>query len=328
MKRMVLSVVFFAAGFAACVNAALVGSWSFSEGAGQWASNNVVGGVNLRLGSSDSTWADPAWVANGYSGGGLFFSNPGGGATPDYLRPTGTADLSAFNTNTFTIGARINLNSIPDDTFDTSNPYRIFSFAGTDGGVKKASYFLRVTGRADGTGMLSGYFFDESGAGYSVIHSAVMTTGVWYHVGFSHDGSAETDNTTLWVDGVEKTVTHAGSPRTDLVIDGNSLVVGAQSLAQARGFDGRMDDVVFYDTVTSISEPVSLSVGTIDLEVSGTNAIVNWQGDVAGIYALQSRQTLFGAWSNAIEDIAGTNGIMSVTNGALAEQEFYRIVVE
>lgn len=233
-----------------CVDAALVGSWSFSEGSGQWAGNDVPGGVNLRLGSSDSAWADPAWTSSGYVGNGLDFSNPGGGATPDYLRPTSAADLSAFNTGTFTVDAWINLDSIPLSTFDSSNPYRIISFGGENGSAaNKAAYFLRITRRADGAGILGGYFFDENEEGHSIIHSASLEAGTWYHVGFSHDGSAAIDNTTLWVDGVSKVSSFSAHPRTDLAIDGASLVVGAQYVAQARGFDGQIDELKIYNSV-------------------------------------------------------------------------------
>lgn len=317
-----LRIILLATMWATYTNAALIGSWSFDGGSGQWADNSVAGGVNLRFGSSDSDWADPAWTSDSCSGNAIDFENSHNNYA-DYLRPTTTADLSAYNTGTFTFGARVKVESIPLSGYDNNNPYTVMSFNDSSGST--VSYMVRLLRADDDHVQLNAYFYDSSGAGHNLSHTALMTTGTWYQVGFSHDGSTETSNTVLWVDGVSVSGSFSAHPRTNLTISGASLVIGALG-TQRRGFDGIMDAVVFYDEVVPVE--TSVSIGAVDMVVSGTNAVLNWQGDIAGVYALQSRQSLLsGTWSNVVPGIAGGNGMLFVTN-ALADQKFYRIVVE
>ncbi len=234
------------------VSAVLIGDWSFEENTGQWTDNAVSGQPDLRRGSSDSAWQDPEWSSAGYSGNCFHFISAAGrpdGET-DFLRPTSAADLSSFQTSTFTVEAWIKLDSIPENTFDGYNPYTIISFGGKDSAnANKDAFFLRVTQRSsDGTGILNGYYYDENGTGKSTIHSAHLEVGQWYHVGYSHDGSATIYNIAIWVDGVKEVGSSANHPRTDLTINGESLVVGAM-YNRARGFNGYIDEVKFYTSV-------------------------------------------------------------------------------
>jgi hypothetical protein len=243
-------------------NAAKIGDWSFEEGEGQGTYNAVPGGLNLRLGSSDSTWQDPQWSTDGYSGNCLRFVGElgSGDGDTDILRPTSTADVSAFYTQTFTIDARINLDSIPLNTFDWYNPYTIMSFGGKDAAnSNKDVFFLRVTQRSEGVGMLNGYIYSEDGVGHSFSHSADIIAGQWYNVGFSVDSTSTTDNVSLWVNGVEETKSTSAVARTDLTVNGESLVLGAMWV-RSRSLNGRLDEVKFYDSVEAVPEPATFAL--------------------------------------------------------------------
>ncbi len=261
-KRMLLT-VFAAALLVSGASAALVGDWSFEENTGQWTDNAVSGQPDLRRGSSDSAWQDPEWSTDGYSGNCFHFFGAAGrpdGET-DFLRPTTAADVSSFQTDTFTIDAWIKLDAIPENTFDWYNPYTIFAFGGKDSAnANKDAFFLRVTQRTtDGTGILNGYYYDENGNSKSIIHSTHLEVGQWYHVGYSHDGSTTIDNVAIWVDGVEEVSSSVYHPRTDLTINGESLVVGAM-YNRSRSFNGYIDEVMFYDSVEMVPEPATLTL--------------------------------------------------------------------
>ena len=261
MRKMLL-VLLLAVLLVSCAGAGIVGDWSFEEGSGQWTANAVAGQPDLRRGSSDSAWQDAEWSTNGYSGNCFHFMSYEGrpDGTIDFLRPTSAGDVSAFNTTSFTIDARINLDLIPEGSFDWYNPYTIISFGGKDStSANKDAYFLRVTKRADGVAMLNGYYYSDDGVGHSFSHSAHLVTGQWYHIGFSHDGSTTTDNTSIWVDGVEETSSSASHPRTDLTLTGESLVVGAMWTRQ-RGFNGLIDEMKVYDSVVPVPEPVTVAL--------------------------------------------------------------------
>jgi hypothetical protein len=221
-----------------------LGCWQFEENSGQYTYPSL-GGPTMRLGSSSSTWQDPEWSTDGYSGNCLHYISADGrpDGNIDLIRPEPTEDLSGFNTDTFTVQAWIKLDSIPENTFDYYNPYMIMSFGGKDGeNLNKDVYFLRVTQRSEGVGMLNGYYYSEDGTGHSFSHPTDLVTGQWYHVAFAHDGSSDTNNTSIWVNGVEQTFSKADHPRTDLQITGESLVIGA-SWVRSRGFNGLIDEV-------------------------------------------------------------------------------------
>lgn len=248
--------------FVSNADAGLIGDWSFDEGSGQWAYNAVDGQPDLRRGSSDSTWQDPEWTTDGCSGGALqFYSAPDlPDGNLDLLRPTSTANLSAFNTSSFTIEAWIKLDAIPANTFDAYNPFTIVSFGGTEGTLNKDAYFLRVTQRAsDSSGILNGYFYASNGTGVSIIHSAHLQVGQWYHVGYSYDSTKTTNNISIWVNGVEETASSSLLPRTDLTITGESLAVGAM-WNRSRGFNGVIDELKIYNSAVAIPEPASLAI--------------------------------------------------------------------
>lgn len=72
---------------------------------------------------------------------------------------------------------------------------------------------------------------------------------------------------------------------------------------------------------TSIEE---FGIGTID----GTNVVLSWQSNPAGIYTIQQKLDLFfGTWSNIVENIPGISGVMSVTNDTTEPQAFYRTIL-
>jgi hypothetical protein len=81
------------------------------------------------------------------------------------------------------------------------------------------------------------------------------------------------------------------------------------------------------DDITVISE--SIPVGMIGMERTGSNVVINWEGQRFDTYAVQRRLDLTaGAWSNIIDGISGTGSTLYVTNTESEVQAFYRIVKE
>lgn len=233
----------------------MIGYWTFEEGEGQWAYSAplVAKPLALRLGTSDTTWQDPEWSTEGYKGRCLHFAsfdgNPDGNL--DLLRPQSNADVNDFNTESFTIEAWIKLDAIPENTFDFYNPYTIFSFGGKDAqGANKDAYFLRITRNTDGTGILNGYYYAADDTGKSTLHSASLVPGQWYHVAYAH----ENGQISIWVNGVEESFTSVSVPRTDLAVNGDSLVVGAMWSNRNRGFNGSIDELRVSNTKLATSE--------------------------------------------------------------------------
>lgn len=75
--------------------------------------------------------------------------------------------------------------------------------------------------------------------------------------------------------------------------------------------------------------PVPTFIGDVGMGRSGENLVFSWNGEAAGTYVLQSRESLVdGEWSNAVENISGVDGAMFATNDSVAAQAFYRIIVE
>ncbi len=75
--------------------------------------------------------------------------------------------------------------------------------------------------------------------------------------------------------------------------------------------------------------PMPTFIGHVGMGLSGGNLVFNWTGDADGTYVLQCRASLVsGEWTNAVEEISGLDGTMSVTNDTSAPQAFYRIVIE
>ncbi len=238
--------------------AGTIGYWTFEENDGQYAYCAPIASsaATLRLGSSGTAYQDPVWTAEGYSGSCLHFHNivDGPDGAIDILRPESDTDVSQFSTESFTIEAWIKLDSIPISDYDYYNPYTILSFGGTDGAdLNKHAYFLRINRRDNGTGLLNGYYYAADESSKSVIHSAELQVGQWYHVAFAHDASISTDNISIWVNGVEEVSSSALQPRTDLTLTGESLCVGAMWTRQ-RCFDGIIDEVRVSNTRLTTNE--------------------------------------------------------------------------
>jgi hypothetical protein len=257
-----------------------IGYWPFEENSGQFANcpPALAGALPFRLGSSGSTWQDPEWSADGYLGNCLHFMSAAGrpDGELDLIRPEPGTDVSMYNTDTFTVEAWIKLDSIPENTFDYYNPYQIVCFGGVDSeSANMYAYFLRVTQRSEGVGMLNGYFYSSDGTGYSFIHSADLLVGEWYHVAFAVDGSSTTDNVSIWVNGAEEVNSAAASPRTDLAITGESLTVGSNWLRQ-RGFNGYIDELRISDTRLNTSE-LMINGGSVNIPQPQRETLAWWR---------------------------------------------------
>lgn len=87
--------------------------------------------------------------------------------------------------------------------------------------------------------------------------------------------------------------------------------------------------VVWDNFLLNQSGGVLESIGAVTAELINSDLVFSWQGDAAGTYALQYRESLVsGDWSNVVENISGVDGLMAVTNELGGPQAFYRLVGE
>jgi hypothetical protein len=82
-------------------------------------------------------------------------------------------------------------------------------------------------------------------------------------------------------------------------------------------------------SVTAYTLPDGPTIENMQMVLDGSDAVVCWESNGNGSYALQITEDLVGGtWSNVVEGITGLSGQMCATNSADLSQAFYRVVVE
>jgi hypothetical protein len=79
-----------------------------------------------------------------------------------------------------------------------------------------------------------------------------------------------------------------------------------------------------------VDDGLGPQVGEISVGISGTDAVIGWNGELGATYAVQYDNDLVYApgWSNIVEGIMGIDGAMSSTNGVTDPVGFYRVIVQ
>ncbi len=265
MKKVILcSIIMNVVLMAHNAGAATVGYWKFDEGAGQTTANENIAerDLTLRTGTSTSTYCDPIWDPQGYSGSSFRYVNgkTGSESGRDFLLGIG-ANINDLKLATFTIEASIKLNSLPGSAFTTDNPYTILHLKDSAGSYD--NYMLRVTYKDASHAKFDVLWYDYAGVLKIFTHSTAIAAGQWYNVAVAHDASSEVNNTSLWVDGVEEvfnTVNHPFADQTAV-----TFCVGAMTgQYRTRSFDGWIDELRISDTALTtnelLPEPATISM--------------------------------------------------------------------
>ena len=114
-------------------------------------------------------------------------------------------------------------------------------------------------------------------------------------------------------------------------LDAINFVINTNSFGEGKTLELLYEYTV--DTIEAISLKVMdlqvPEIGDIDISVSGTNAVVSFDGASGFTYALQQKQDLASeSWSNVVIGISGTGGTQNVSNGMSEATAFYRVVSE
>ncbi|MBC2596385.1 LamG domain-containing protein [Ruficoccus amylovorans] len=247
--------------------------WTFNEGSGQnLASTGTAADMTLQLGTSQTGYADPAWVTE-QGDTYLQFRTDG---SPNYnaLTLASTANASALVLDTFTIEAFINLATLPASGYTTNTPYSILELINYDGSVGLINYGLRVLTTTVNDESLTTvdffYTYDDGGTTKtkSVTHNMALETDAWYYVGVTRDSDGLIS---LYIN--NDVVTSSNSPDTPSLTS-PTLTIGASrtSSAYRRGLDGAISEVRISDVALSpdqllinIPEPSQLGLGAFGL---------------------------------------------------------------
>ena len=242
---------------------ATVGYWKFEEGSGQTAANEEVAtrDLTLRRGTSTSGWTDPEWTVNGVSGNAMHYISDKGVSTEggrDFLLPNPGVNANLLVLSTFTVEMWVNLDSVPAASWSNTDPYYIV-YLGDNGTGSEQNYFMRILNDGSGNAILSvGWHWGASGTSFKEYkHNTTLSVGQWHHIAFSHDSGATSNNTKIWIDGIEQshnTTAHPYVSQSD-----PQLIIGAAFKEAAtdyrqRSFDGYIDEVRISDIMLATED--------------------------------------------------------------------------
>jgi cysteine-rich repeat protein len=232
----------------------LVAHWQFEEGTGTSATDSTtyVNGGTLQGGSS-------------------FATNVGFPATTF----TNTYSLAVDGVN--------GVVDVPDTTdldFDTSDDFSVSAWVN---GTAFSSYQTIAHNLDDNTSARNGYLFtvnagtpevwiisDYGSTLYLRVPATVtLSTGTWYHVAFSYDGSGTAAGVKIYVDGADVT----GSALQDTlgansILSSQEFEIGFRGDAATQAFNGGIDDVRVYATVLTPTHVATLFGGDCNAGVT------------------------------------------------------------
>jgi len=204
------------------------------------------------IGTSHGTLLNGATYTNGNVGTAFSFDGVNDYATfPDApaLRPT-----------SLTVETWVKLSATSGTRFIWSKPV---------GGALFNSFGLHML-----NGVLRGYIGNTNGNGTATIPSFALTTGRWYHLAFTYDGSSGMQG--LFVDGV--LVTNVVTDRTFINYDASPVVIGAELDNGAPTFyvGGQIDEPTIYNRALSESEiAATYAAGNFGKAVTGPYFVTN-----------------------------------------------------
>ncbi len=203
----------------------LVGWWRFDEGSGGVAEDSS-GFGNTGVLEPDYPINSPTWV-DGKHGKALSFDGSG------YVEAPNSASLSVVSSNHSVFSW------IKGGAFTNYNNHIMGKFRSiTEGG-----FLFRVRSN----GRLNVQLFGGGGIVANLQSNGYLSTGIWYHVGYTLSGTT----LTMYVDGVEDgSTTISASPNDNEEV----LRVGIPTHSPAETFNGTIDDVRIYSRALSQAE--------------------------------------------------------------------------
>lgn len=88
-------------------------------------------------------------------------------------------------------------------------------------------------------------------------------------------------------------------------------------------------DNIYIQAASDAEPPPPPDIGDLGIAQAGTDMVVSWNATNTATYVLQSKADLsFVGWSNLVENIAGVDGTLSVTNSTADTKAFYRVIIE
>ncbi len=252
------------------------------------------GDANDSAGSNDGTLVgDPCWVAGKIGDYALDFDGDG-----DYVDCGNGPSLNI--TEQITVSVWIKKNGFEPEPI-------VSKWDSTSGDGNQRSWILGFSGTGNGKiDFIASNNGHDSGA-QTVLTTTVFSTGVWYHVAGTYDGT----NLGIWVNGILENTASLSPPiysSNDKVGIGSVLGTGIQTVG---AFDGIIDDVHIYDRALSAEEVEEPYHGQLlSLEVVGPDEVAeNFQAQYKAIayYDNDSTQdvTDLAEWSVEPNDIAG-----------------------
>lgn len=151
----------------------------------------------------------------------------------------GSIPFAGANTQPQTILAWINVDTVGDN---------VISFVGEDDGATGSKLVLRTIDNGSSQNILR---VETRGASYNSSTLGVLSTGTWYQVGYTLDGTDQTD-IEMWLNGQKDTgVTGSNT----LSLANVAFQMGQQSPAvTGQSFDGKMSVYLAYDRKLTDSE--------------------------------------------------------------------------
>ncbi len=275
------------------LNDGLVGYWKLDEGAGTTAVDDSGYGYNSELTNSPvwdaavpSTMDFPDPYALGFDRSGV----------TEYATTSGTPKIDGAQE--LTLSTWVYMNSAPSGTGYT---YMRFISLGNEKAVLR--YY-------DNSGVDAVQFYMSIGGSlHSIVVSPPWTTGVWFHVAGTYDGSVMR----VYVDGAEmETLSIAGT-----VDAGNGVRLSHSANDEA--LDGRLDDVRIYNRALSPAEISALADGR-HLQTSLATTTLGADLDVNGDLTLNGG-ALDVSTSNYAITVAGNfvrnGGVFTARNGSV-----------
>ena len=262
------------AGSLAVDSVGLVGYWQMDEGSGTSTadiSESGYNGVLLPVGNM------PTWTTSGKIAKALIFNGA------NYVDVGVSSSLSFERTDPFSISAWVNRSAV-------NNYDPIFAKFRVDlSGWVLNGYILQLDPSNRVQVMLN--YDADTGENIEVATAAgTVSTGSWYHVAMTYDGSSAASGVKIYVDGLEKALTIFYDNLSQSIANTSTPRIGGDQSRTPDYFDGTIDDVRVYNRVLSDAEikiiadtnNESVLVSSIfDTGAQGGAALnsVGWQGD-------------------------------------------------
>lgn len=126
------------------------------------------------------------------------------------------------------------------------------------------------TGSAVNVKLAMSFSTDGGGAIYdqTIVGTTTLQLGVWYHAACTYDEITGTAR--LYLNGVEESSITVGAG--NLIYVGNALTIGhVQDGSGSNGFNGHIDEVLYYDRALSASEVSQIHGGPVTLPAAPNN---------------------------------------------------------